>query len=266
MVIMGKYIGFCKGVYNSVNTTIELLEKYKNVYALGMLVHNENVIKDLENKGIIFVDDINEVPDNSHIIFRAHGVCKEIYEKAKNKNLIIHDLTCPNVLKIHKIVQELNDKGYYIILCGNANHPESIGTISFCNGIVTENIENIVIPEDKPVALLCQTTISIEKFTKIKNYLLNIKPNILIYNTICSATKKREEEVMELSKMVDNLLVLGSSKSSNTKKLIEVSKCKNTYLVDDVDKFNIELTGKIGIVTGASTDIKDAIKLRGKYE
>ena len=266
MVIMGKYIGFCKGVYNSVNTTIELLEKYKNVYALGMLVHNENVIKDLGNKGIIFVDDINEVPDNSHIIFRAHGVCKEIYEKAKNKNLIIHDLTCPNVLNIHKRVQKLNDEGYYIILCGHPNHPESIGTISYCDGIIVENIDDIIIPKNRKIALLCQTTVSLENFEQIKNYLISKYPDTLIYNTICFATKRREEEVMELSKNVDNLLVIGSNKSSNTKKLIDVSNCKNTFLVDDVDEFNLKLNGKIGIVTGASTSIEDAIKLRGKYE
>lgn len=266
MIIMGKYIGFCKGVCNSVNKTIEILEKHKKVYALGMLVHNENVVKKLENKGIIFVDDICEVPNNSHIIFRAHGVSKEIYEKAENKNLIVHDLTCPNVLSIHKKVQELNEKGYYIILCGKSEHPESIGTISYCNGIIVENIEDIIIPQNKKLALLCQTTISQEKFEKIKNYLENKYPSILVYNTICNATKKREEEVIEISKKVDNLLIIGSKKSSNTKKLLEVSKCKNTYLVDNVDEFNIKLKGKIGLVTGASTSLEDAIKLRGKYE
>ena len=105
MVIMAKNIGFCNGVKNSIDKTIELLNENKKIYVLGMLVHNENVINDLKNKGVIFVDDINEVPNNSHIVLRAHGVSNDIYEKCNEKKLIVHDLTCPNVLNIHKKIK-----------------------------------------------------------------------------------------------------------------------------------------------------------------
>ena len=130
MVIMAKNIGFCNGVKNSIDKTIELLNENKKIYVLGMLVHNENVINDLKNKGVIFVDDINEVPNNSHIVLRAHGVSNDIYEKCNEKELIVHDLTCPNVLNIHKKIRELNEKGYFIIICGHKNHPEVIGELS----------------------------------------------------------------------------------------------------------------------------------------
>lgn len=265
MVIMAKNIGFCNGVKNSIDKTIELLNENKKIYVLGMLVHNENVINDLKNKGVIFVDDINEVPNNSHIVLRAHGVSNDIYEKCNEKELIVHDLTCPNVLNIHKKIRELNEKGYFIIICGHKNHPEVTGELSLCNGIVVSNITDIKDIENEKIALLCQTTISNEIFEKIKNYLINKYPDILIYNTICNATKKREEEAFELSKKVDNLLVIGSKKSSNTKKLYDVSICENTYLVDDIDNFDLKLKGDIGIITGASSSIEDAKKLMKKY-
>lgn len=266
MILMGKYNGFCNGVKSSINESNNLLKLYKTVYALGMLVHNENVIKNLEKNGIIFVDNIESVPDNSHLIIRAHGVDKDTYEKCKKKNLIVHDLTCPNVLKTHEIVKNLNKNGYFVILYGSKDHPESIGTISYCDGIIVENIDQIIVPQNKKLALLSQTTKSIEKYNEIKNYLINKYPDILTYNTICSATKKREENVIELSRKVDNLLVVGSKKSSNTKKLLDVSLCKNTILVDDIDNFNVDLRGNIGIVTGASASNDDAIKLKLKYE
>lgn len=266
MVIMGKNIGFCNGVNNSINEAIKLINEKEKVYSLGMIIHNENVIKELEQKGIIFVDDINKIPDNSEVIFRAHGVTKEIYIKAKNKNLKIHDLTCPNVLKIHKIVKELNEKGYYIILYGKETHPEVIGIMSYCKGKVINKISDIENIENKKIAFLSQTTMDIDTFKNLGEELIKKYPNIKIYNTICNSTKKREEEVKVLSNKVDNLLVVGSNKSSNTKKLYNISKCKNTYLVDDIENFNIKLKGKIGIVTGASCRKEDAIKLRKKYE
>lgn len=265
MVIMAKNIGFCNGVKNSIDKTIELLNENKKIYVLGMLVHNENVINDLKNKGVIFVDDINEVPNNSHIVLRAHGVSNDIYEKCNERELIVHDFTCPNVLNIHKKIKELNEKGYFIIICGHKNHPEVIGELSLCNGIVVSKVTDIKDIENEKIALLCQTTISNEIFEKIKNYLINKYPDILIYNTICNATKKREEEAFELSKKVDNLLVIGSKKSSNTKKLYDVSICENTYLVDDIDNFDLKLKGDIGIITGASSSIEDAKKLMKKY-
>ncbi len=261
-VIMGSNIGFCKGVSNAVEKSIELVKNYGKVYALGMLIHNEKVINSLEKLGIIFVDDIDLVPNNEHLIFRTHGETKNIYERAKNKNLIIHDLTCPNVLNIHKKVQELNSKGYFIVLCGYKNHPEVIATMSYCEGIVVYNIEDIVDLKNNKIALICQTTISLEKFDEIKNYLIKLYPSLLVFNTVCNATKKREDEVIKLSSKVDNLLIIGSNKSSNTKKLFNVSKCSNTYFVDDVDTFNKKLDGVIGIVTGASTPVEDAIKLK----
>lgn len=261
MIIMANNIGFCNGVSNSINKTKELLKNNK-IYILGSLVHNEKVMKELELNNAIIVNDINEVPNYSHLVIRAHGETKETYEICKQKNLIVHDLTCPKVLNIHKKIIELDKLGYFVIICGHKDHPEVKGELSYCNGMVVSNIEDIKDIKNKKLALICQTTISYEIFNKIKEYLKNKYPDILIYNTICNSTKIREIETYELSKKVDNLLVIGSKKSSNTRKLYDISVCKNTYLVDDVDNFNIKLEGDIGIISGASSSIEDALKLK----
>ena len=132
-VILGKLAGFCNGVRNAVEKTEELLKNRDKIYCLGELAHNKQVIKDLENDGLIIVDDLNEVPNNSEVIFRAHGVTKSVYQLAKEKNLTVYDYSCVRVIKLHEDVENMNNNGYYIFLFGDNNHPEVIGTKSFAN-------------------------------------------------------------------------------------------------------------------------------------
>ena len=140
-IVVGKLAGFCGGVINSIVKTEKLLDEYSKMYCLGELVHNKQVVDKLVNKGLIIVESIDEVPRDEKAIVRAHGISKEVYEIAKDKNIELFDLTCPNVLKIHEEANRLVDEGYFIVLTAQKDHPEAIGTISFCgiNSFILEN-------------------------------------------------------------------------------------------------------------------------------
>ena len=268
--IVGKTAGFCYGVKNAVEKSEKALENEKPIYCLGEIVHNKNVVKDLENKGIIFIDDLKQNLEKRRTIIRAHGIAKEVYTQADKMGIDLIDLTCPKVLKIHKIVSEYNEKEYYIFLVGSKKHPEIIGTASFCGDDVSiiENIDDINISIDnfkksnrKKLAIVVQTTFSLQKFTEItesiKKKFENFE-NIEVVNTICNATKIRQEETEELSKKVDCMIIVGGKNSSNTKKLYEISKknCNNTICVEEVneiDKGVLKQGNIVGIMAGAST-------------
>ena len=268
--IVGKTAGFCYGVKNAVEKSEKALENEKPIYCLGEIVHNKNVVKDLENKGIIFIDDLKQNLEKRKTIIRAHGIAKEVYTQADKMGIDLIDLTCPKVLKIHKIVSEYNEKEYYIFLVGSKKHPEIIGTASFCGDDVSiiENIDDINISIDnfkksnrKKLAIVVQTTFSLQKFTEItesiKKKFKNFE-NIEVVNTICNATKIRQEETEELSKKVDCMIIVGGKNSSNTKKLYEISKknCNNTICVEEVneiDKGVLKQGNIVGIMAGSST-------------
>ncbi len=267
-IVLGKTAGFCYGVRNAVMNAEEKLKEHKNVSCLGELVHNGEVIKKLEKLGMNVVEKIEDA--NEKVIIRAHGIAKEIYEKAKKLNIEIFDFTCPSVLKIHKIAEEYANKGYYIFLIGGKKHPETLGTISFCgkNSYLLENeedineaIENLKQSKIKKLFIIVQTTFSLEKFeimiNDIKNK-LNNDIELEVKNTICNATKIRQEETLDISKNVECMIIIGGKNSSNTKKLYEIAKenCENTYIVETKDELELEKLKKcdrIGIMAGAST-------------
>lgn len=267
MIKIGKFAGFCGGVTNSVTKTEKYLKEYNNLYCLGELVHNKQVIESLEDKGLITINSLAEVEDNSTVIIRAHGVPNSIYEEAKKRNINLLDLTCPKVLKIHDKVSEYKDRGYYIILVGSKNHPEVIGTISFCGdkSIVIEKIEDIKEVIDiyknnnyKDVVIFAQTTIKESLYEEIIELLKKDIKNIVVENTICDATHLRQQECLEISKESDCMIIIGGKNSSNTKKLYEVasSVCSNTYLVEtynELDYTELKKYNNIGIMAGAST-------------
>lgn len=268
-IFVGKKSGFCYGVKRAYEGALENVKNGK-IYCLGELVHNSFVIHDLENKGVTFIDDINECDlKNKRLLLRAHGVTKEVYEECEKLEVEVLDYTCPNVKKIHDIVSEYALNGYFVILCGSKTHPENIGTISFAgkNSFTLESEENIceaisLLEESnlKKVLLISQTTFSVERFEKIKNILCEKLSNyeLVIKNTICNATKLNQDETNELSKVVDFMIVVGGKNSSNTLKLYDISKknLENTILVQsykDIDFDEVKKYEKIGIVYGAST-------------
>lgn len=282
---IGKTSGFCYGVSNAVeNSEKQLQNENEDIYCLGELVHNKTVMKDLESKGLKIIENINQ--SNGKTIIRAHGIKKEIYEKAKRKNIELIDLTCPNVLKIHNIVEEYAKKNYYIFLIGKKEHPEIIGTYSFCgkHTVIIQNIEEVEKAiryfkksEFKKILIISQTTYNLKVFEEIINEIKEKLPNnihIDVKNTICLATELRQKETEEISKEVDLMIIVGGKNSSNTNKLYDIScmNCKNVIFVEsekDIEKDKISKFKKIGIMAGASTprkSVDEIVKLLKKGE
>ena len=279
-IIIGKTAGFCFGVKNAVTKTEEELNKSHKAYCLGELVHNNQVTEELTSKGVKFIDNIEEAQNS--VIIRSHGVEKQIYQKAKELNLEVIDLTCPKVLNIHKIAEEYSNNGYYIFLVGKKEHPEMIGTVSFCgdNYFVIENEEKVLEAikqfnnsNKENILVIAQTTFSLEKFNKIsKKISENIEPkNLEIKNTICLATKQRQEETEEIAKKVNAMIIVGSKHSSNSTKLYELAGkyCKNVMFVEtenELDTNRIKPEYIVGVMAGASTPQKSIQKVVEKLE
>lgn len=272
-IIIGKTAGFCFGVKNAVDNTMEELEKGEKVYCLGELVHNKQVIEELISKGAIFIDNIEDAENKA--IIRAHGVPASVYEKAKELNIEIKDLTCPKVLAIHKLAIKYSNENYYIFLVGQKKHPETIGTISFCgeNCSIIESLEDVEQKVEelrktklKNVAVLAQTTISLEKFDSIVEELKKHINNIEVKNTICASTRLREEETKEIAKKVECMIIVGGKHSSNSNKLYEIAKknCENVFFVETKDELElkkIKSFKSLGIMAGASTPKKSIEKI-----
>lgn len=266
-IIIGKTAGFCYGVKRAVDGANQELKKGETIYCLGELVHNKQVIEQLRKKGIKFINKIEESKGTT--IIRSHGVPKETYQKAEKLGITLKDYTCPNVSKIHKIVEQYKNDGYYICLCGILNHPENIGTISHagenCTIIekedeIPEAIRKIKKSKVNRVLLVSQTTYSIEKFLKIEQILKKNLPQEIelnVKNTICMATQNRQEEMKKIARQVDYMVIIGGKNSSNTKKLYEIAN-KNGKAVcietaEELDIEEISKYNKIGIMAGAST-------------
>lgn len=273
-IIVGKKAGFCYGVKEAVTKAenVAIQSKSEKVYCLGELVHNKQVVNKLKEQGIVFINHVEDLKEGekAKLIIRAHGIPKETYMKVKEKNIELYDFTCPNVLAIHKVVENYSKNGYFTLLIGEEKHPETIGTISFANGngIVLEKQEQIdevlkILNEKNVEKLLivAQTTFSLEKF---ENYVKQIKENlsleIVVKNTICNATRLRQEEAETLSADVDYMIVIGGKNSANSMKLYEISKknCKNTAFIETYKELEgkleeIKACEKIGIMAGAST-------------
>ena len=268
-IIIGKSSGFCAGVRNAITKTEQELKRNKQkIDCLGELVHNGQVIEKLEKEGLNLINNIEEAQNK--VIIRAHGIAKEIYEIAKQKQIELIDLTCPKVLKIHEIIDEYSKNGYYTILIGIKEHPEVIGSISFAgknSSLITEKeeirqvIEQIDKLKIKKILIVAQTTFNLKKFEEISQEIkekLNNKYIVEIKNTICPATRIRQEETDEISKKVDYMIIVGGKNSSNTKKLYDISikNCKNVECVETIKDLKIETIkklNKIGIMAGAST-------------
>ena len=272
-IIVGKTSGFCYGVKTTIEKTEKILEDNKSdeIYCLGELVHNKTIIDDFKAKGIKFVNDIEEAKKTT--IIRAHGIEKNIYEKAKRRNIELIDLTCPSVLKIHEIVEKYAKNDYYIFLVGKKEHPETIGTYSFCgknsciiskSSDVEKALENFSKTNLGKTLIIVQTTYSKKEFKEIVEKIKeNLPQNILleIKNTICKATELRQEETKSMSKKVDLMVIVGGKNSSNTNKLYEIAKanCKKAIFVEtkeEIDKNTIRDFERVGIMAGASTPQK----------
>lgn len=281
-ILIGKTAGFCYGVKRAVESAEKETNSSKELtYCLGEIVHNKQVVDELKQKGIKFIEAIENA--NGKTIIRAHGVAKEVYDKAKEQGIELVDCTCPNVLKIHKIAKEYAGNGYFIFLCGSKTHPENLGTISYCGEnvyvIEKENdtfkaLEKLEKTRIKKLLVISQTTYSLEKFYIIEEIIKNELPRDIeleVKNTICKATELRQKETEEISKKVDMMIIIGGANSSNTKKLYEIasSNCENSICIETVDELPIQEVSKcekIGIMAGASTPQKEIEKVVNKLK
>jgi len=261
-VKVAKTAGFCYGVKRAVDEVYKRVENGEKIGVLGELIHNETVISDMQNKGVVFYDSVDDAQKDRLLIIRTHGVTKNILDSVTNKGIDVLDLTCPFVAKIHKIVSEHYEKGYKIIIVGDKNHPEVIGINGWCNdeALITYETE-FEIPEeirDKPICIVAQTTINKELFGKIVQFIKNTCKTVVIFDTICNATKDRQSEAAALSAESDIMFVIGGRKSSNTAKLFDIAKkhCKDAFFIETISDIpeNVEYKNKkIGITAGAST-------------
>ncbi len=262
-IILGKTAGFCNGITRAVEKAEEELQKVDKIDCLGDLLHNSQVLNKLKKEGLIVINNIEEAEEK--VIIRAHGVTKEVYNYAEKNNVELIDCTCPKVIKIHKTAEELSNENYYIIVIGEKEHAEVIGTFSFCkNGEIIQNIEELknrieILNKKDKIAVLTQTTYNLQKFFEIEKFLKeNITTEIKICNGICNATEIRQKETEEISKKVDYMIIIGGKKSSNTNKLYEISQknCKRAIKIEEVTElYNEDLKNisKIGVMAGAST-------------
>ena len=274
-IILGKTAGFCFGVKNAVTKAQEATKNSDKISCLGELVHNTQVTEKLKKDGIEFIDNIEEAEKTA--IIRSHGAEKQVYEKAEELGIKLIDLTCPKVLRIHNIVQKYVNEGYFIIITGKKEHPEMVSTLSFCPDsyfcIESEDDLSKAINEYKKskknkVLLISQTTYSLEKFNKIAEELKKHLEEMEIINTICNATKERQEETEKLAKHADCMIIIGGKHSSNSNKLYDIARkyCKNTQFIETAEELetdSIKLASEIGVMAGASTpeeSIKDVIE------
>ena len=259
--------GFCAGVDRAVDIVEKSLKKFGTpIYVRHEIVHNKHVVQSLEKKGVIFVDELDEIQDKTRpVIFSAHGVAKQVYQDADLKNLQFIDATCPLVSKVHREAEQLNKQGYQIILVGHKNHPEVIGTMGQLPvGEVTliekeEDINRIEISKDK-IAYITQTTLSVDDTKEIIEALKIKFPKIKspIKSDICYATTNRQAAVKNIAAKCDVFFVIGSRQSSNSQRLVEVAKkngSKQSFLVHQEFKLQKEIIQNakcIGISSGAS--------------
>jgi 4-hydroxy-3-methylbut-2-enyl diphosphate reductase len=256
--------GFCAGVVLAIDLVEIALEKYgAPVYVKHQIVHNPVVVSEVESKGAITVEKVSEIPDNSVVVFSAHGSPPEDYKLAKEKNIIVIDATCPLVTKVHNEAKKYSKEGKKIILVGHKGHQEVIGTSGQANMKIIDDREkfNLKKSTDDDVIVLSQTTLSVRDTQDTINKIKNIHPKAIVRNDICYATTNRQEVTVKLAKKVDLILVVGASNSSNCNRLKDVSIQSGTkaYLINSFDEIKDEWlknVNKLGLTSGASTPDK----------
>ena len=274
-VKVAKTAGFCFGVQRAVDKVYELIDSCQDrLFTLGPIIHNEEVVNDLEKKGVRVAseEELKTLPKGSTVVIRSHGVGKKVYDQLKECGLSYVDVTCPFVLKIHRIVEKESKAGSHIVIIGDPDHPEVVGICGWCIGSYTvirtkQDALDFVPPESKNVCIVSQTTFNYNKFKDLVEILRekrydNTVLNILnILNTICNATEERQREAKNIAGEVDTMLVVGGRHSSNTQKLFEICKkeCGNTYYIQtpvDLDSEMFQCSSYVGITAGASTPKK----------
>jgi 4-hydroxy-3-methylbut-2-enyl diphosphate reductase len=264
-IITAKSAGFCFGVRRAVEMACKQAQSGQTASTYGPIIHNEQVVSDLAAKGVHAISEQElDTLEPQTVIIRSHGAAPHVYETLKKCGCQIVDATCPFVKKIHRIVEKASKEGSYVVIIGDASHPEVEGIVGWCDkervSVVSnrEQAEEFTLKTDAPLCIVAQTTLNNKKFKDLVDIFAKKSYDINVVNTICDATARRQAEAEEIAASVDVMVVIGGRSSSNTKKLYEVCKsvCNNTfYIQTSLDLHNTRLGNiqSVGITAGAST-------------
>lgn len=269
-VILAKTAGFCFGVKRAVDTVYQQLEgnHKKKIYTYGPIIHNAEVIKDLEAKGVTVIRSEKELASakDGIVIIRSHGVPKRICSRLDELQIPYVDATCPYVKTIHRIAMEETEKGNRLVIIGNGAHPEVEGIKGWAGEDAfvissAEDAEKFSPPKDRKICIVAQTTYNYNKFKELVEIISKKGYDIIVLNTICNATKERQEEAASIADRAEAMIVVGDKHSSNTQKLFEIcsNACENTYYIQTLDDLNmnqLRSVETVGITAGASTPNK----------
>ena len=265
-VIVAKTAGFCFGVKRAMDIVEEhLIRDVRPIYTYGPIIHNEEVVKDLEERGVRVLSSEEELAEvrKGTVILRSHGVPKRIYDLLEKNGVHYVDVTCPFVSKIHRIVQQQNAEGRRVLIVGNAEHPEVEGICGWAdertrvmNSI--EDFDSFALDRKEKLAVVAQTTFNLNKFKELVEKIMEKGYDITVLNTICNATQERQAEAGQIAEAVDAMIVIGGKSSSNTRKLYDIcqQECKNTYYIQTLKDLKPDTTitvRNVGITAGAST-------------
>ncbi len=260
-ILVAKTAGFCFGVRRAMEMVENALnEGERPLYSLGPLIHNPRVVKELEEEGLQTIDSLSQVPDG-RVVIRSHGVGPSVYQRAREQKLEMIDATCPFVKNVQQLAVFLRAEGYQVLIIGEPAHAEVKGVLDSVAGeaVVIENSMNLDTSVIQPkVGIISQTTQDLVNFQQITNVVISCAKEIRIYNTICLATSQRQQEVAELSRQVDLMIVVGGKNSANTSRLSEISRMNGTttYQLEsnqEIDEAWFQGIGRVGITAGAST-------------
>ena len=273
-ITITKDAGYCFGVRDAVNMAYSASEKYGDVYMLGSIVHNEKVVNNLNSSGAKIVSSLDDVPKQSPILFRAHGTVNHLWEDAKKKNMKIIDATCPLVYEIHHEVKKIAKDGRQIIVIGDHGHDEVIAIADQVKKsiVISSPEEALKMRKIKKAGVVSQSTQAIENVQNIINILMTKVFDLHFVNTICYPTKRNHEQIKEIAKINDIMIIIGSFTSANSKRLTQLSLDINPYSYQVTDSHDLDVLwfknkDKIGISAGASTpdylieEVKNKIKI-----
>ena len=267
-VILAEHAGFCFGVKRAVEQVYEQVETGKPIYTYGPIIHNEEVVNDLEKKGVQVIEDEEQLAQirEGTVVIRSHGVPKRVCEKIEAQGLECVDATCPFVKRIHNIVEKESAAGKKIVIIGNAGHPEVEGIMGWSEvpAVVIESMEearDFRCEPEQEICIVSQTTFNYNKFQDMVEIFKQKGYNVSVVNTICNATEVRQTEARKIAAQVDVMIVIGGNHSSNTRKLYEIcmQECANTYFIQTLDDLHLDLPKSVrlvGITAGASTPNK----------
>ena len=264
-VILAQHAGFCFGVERAVEQVYEQAATGKPIYTYGPIIHNEEVVKDLAQKGVRVIESVSELAQikEGTIVIRSHGVARKVCELIKERGLECVDATCPFVKRIHNIVEKESEAGKRVVIIGNAGHPEVEGIMGWAKTDTTvigtlEEAQKFIYNPGEELCIVSQTTFNYNKFQDMVEIFREKGYNGSVVNTVCNATEVRQTEARKIAAKVDVMIVIGGNHSSNTRKLYEICRqeCVNTYFIQTLDDLHLDLPKSVrlvGITAGAST-------------